>query len=166
MVVGVAVGAIATGFLMSTDAMNQHTKMSVEGADMAEMDTMSGMEMMDGMDMAAMHEQLVFPPDTPVPTVAVQVVPDTKDGYNVLIETENFRFAPTAVNGEPIPNEGHAHVYVNGTKVGRVYSEWTHVEGRYFTAGENEVYVTLNANDHSEWAVDGVTIADTDIVLR
>jgi hypothetical protein len=49
-------------------------------------------------------------------------------------------------------NEGHAHIYINGVK-NRVYSEWYHVEDEELTQPINQIRATLNANDHSEYAV-------------
>lgn len=73
----------------------------------------------------------------------------------------NFRFTPSAINGAVEENAGHAHVYVNGRKVMRVYSEWAHLPGQALQPGGNLVTVTLNANDHSTWGVDGAPIASS-----
>lgn len=96
-----------------------------------------------------------------MPEVSHLVFPDAVDGYNIQILTRNFRFAPAAINGAVEDNAGHAHVYVNGTKVMRVYSDWVHLPGQILQPGVNLVTVTLNANDHSTWGVDGAPIASS-----
>ena len=67
-----------------------------------------------------------------------------------------FTFAPEKVNTTHVPGEGHAHLYVDGVKLRRVYGPWAHVEG--LSSGMHEISVTLNANTHEEYAVDGQSI--------
>jgi hypothetical protein len=90
-----------------------------------------------------------------VPTVSVRALPDTKDGFNLQIETTNFSWSPERVNGVVLENEGHAHVYVNDVKVARVYGPWFHLPSELVAPGPNRIMVTLNANDHSEWIHNG-----------
>lgn len=116
-------------------------------------------------DMQA-HDMEMVSPTAPVPTVRVEAVGDTKDGYNVEIVTTNFAFTPETVNEEVVQNTGHAHIYVNGEKIARVYSNWFHLSGELFADGENEIMVTLNANNHGEWAIDGTSITNTITVTK
>lgn len=116
----------------------------------------------DSVDMnghAMDHPSIEVTTDTPIPTVAIEALPDTKDGYNVHITTENFTFTPERVNETPIPNEGHAHIFVNGIKISRVYGEWFYLPSSHFVSGENIIEVTLNANDHSDWLYNGEHIS-------
>ena len=86
----------------------------------------------------------------------LMVTKDPKSGWNLHFETENFKFSPENVSTAHVAGEGHAHVYVDGVKVNRLYS------GDYYLGeldeGEHVVRVTLNANNHSEYAVDGEVI--------
>jgi len=91
-------------------------------------------------------------------SVSLQVIVDSVSGYNLRIATHGFRFAPESAGAAHVPGEGHAHLYVNGVKT-RVYSEWFHLDG--LAPGTNEVRVTLNANDHSSYAVGGVMLEDS-----
>lgn len=88
----------------------------------------------------------------PYPSVDIRVIKDAKSGYNIQLITKNFKFTPEKINKENIMNEGHAHIYINGVK-NRVYSEWYHVEDEKLTQPINQIRATLNANDHSEYAV-------------
>ena len=112
------------------------------------------------------HPLLDIAEGAPVPTVTHLAFPDAMDGFNIQILTENFAFTPAAINGEVEQNEGHAHLYVNGEKIQRVYGNWVHLPASLLESGANAVTITLNANDHSEWAVDGAVVASTVIVYR
>ena len=67
----------------------------------------------------------------------------------------NFKITPENAGKENINNEGHLHIYVNDIKVGRVYSNWYHVPGRFFNLQNNIVKVTLNANMHDDYVING-----------
>lgn len=90
------------------------------------------------------------------PTVKIMVEEDAKSGWNVRIITTNFTFAPENVNGMNVEGEGHAHLYVDGVKISRVYGDYFYY-GEEFD-GTKTFKVSLNANDHSEYTVDGVPI--------
>lgn len=66
--------------------------------------------------------------------------------------TSGFRWAPERASGEHRDGEGHAHVYVDGDKLGRLYGPWMHLA---LDAGDHEIRVTLNGNDHRDYLVDG-----------
>ncbi len=86
-------------------------------------------------------------------SVEVTAEVDPIDGINVHIIPTGFVFAPERVNQADVDGEGHAHVYVDGEKVGRAYGEWFHLKG--VAPGDREIRVTLQTNGHSEYAVDG-----------
>ena len=90
------------------------------------------------------------------PTVEVLVTEDAKSGYNIKIMTTKFKFTPDNVNGNNVVGEGHAHLYVGDEKIGRLYGPDFHYNGSF--EGSETFRVTLNANDHSEYAVNGSTI--------
>jgi hypothetical protein len=113
---------------------------------------------MPAMDMHHSHGTLEVEKGAPVPQVKLEVSKDEKDGYNVHVIVANYTFTPEKVNAKPQANEGHAHVFVNGEKVYRLYGPWIHLPGKLFAKQENEISVTLNANDHSEWTNNGTHI--------
>lgn len=92
-----------------------------------------------------------------IPTVAVTATPDPKSGVNLHVETAGITFAPEHASTDHVPGEGHAHVYVDGAKYGRLYGEWLYLD---LEPGEHEIRVGLNANDHSPLLVDGEPIDD------
>ena len=62
-----------------------------------------------------------------VPQIELRVEPDSMSGVNVFVEVRHFRFAPENAGLANAPGEGHAHLYVDGENVARVYG-W---RGRY-----------------------------------
>lgn len=112
-----------------------------------------GMAAMDHHD-----EPYNVPRGLPLPTiVTMDVVKDKKAGYNVHVTTSNFRFAPEHASGEHVEGEGHAHLYVDGVKINRVYGEWYHLPS--LESGQRTIRMTLNANDHRVYARDGTPSA-------
>lgn len=108
------------------------------------------------------HGTLEIPAGQPVPTVTVTASPDPVRGWNLEIQTTNFRFAPEQVNQANQPNEGHAHLYVNGENVMRIYSPWFHLPS--LPSGSNEITVGLNANGHEAFTHDGQMIESTVVI--
>ena len=94
-----------------------------------------------------------------VPTLAVEVLKDPKSGWNLRVDVTDFDFAPERVSTDHVPGEGHAHVYVDGEKISRIYDRWFHLGE--LAPGKHEVRVELSANDHSPLAVDGSKIEQT-----
>jgi len=97
------------------------------------------------------------------PTLATAVYPDPVAGWNLHVITSNFTFDAAAAGLENIEGHGHAHVYVNGVKLGRVYGAWHHI-GK-LPLGRNDVTVSLYANDHSGLASGGMKISSTSTVI-
>ena len=106
-----------------------------------------------------------FGEQTPLPEVNFEITPDPMSGWNIRINTDNFAFAPDKVNQDAAAGEGHVHIFVDGFKFARVYSEWFHL--KRLTPGPHTVTITLNANDHSTWTHNGQEIsASRDIVQQ
>lgn len=101
------------------------------------------------------HPRFVLPVDLPVPSVMIHPSRDSNGGWNLHIMTKNFKFTPGNAGATDVPGEGHAHLYVNGKKVGRVYGEWFHL---LIPKGENKIKVTLNTNSHKDYFKDGEQI--------
>lgn len=87
------------------------------------------------------------------PTIKISAIADTKGGWNVQLKTTNFGFAPDQVGAESIEGEGHAHLYLDGQKIARVYSEWYHLPP--LPLGKHNLRATLNTHDHSDYCLDG-----------
>lgn len=87
------------------------------------------------------------------PRVEVSVHQDAVSGWNLKLETSNFRFTPENVNSANVLAQGHAHLYINGKKLARVYSEWFHVAK--LSPGRHSLRITLHANQHEHYTVHG-----------
>ena len=103
-----------------------------------------------GHDHAAMAK-IDLPAGDTAPTLTAQVIEDPASGWNLHVQTTNFRFAPEHASTAHVAGEGHAHVYVNGEKLARVYANWYHID--HLPTGDVMIEVALNSNDHSELAV-------------
>ncbi len=86
-----------------------------------------------------------------IPTLELEVIKDSAAGWNLHLKTENFTFTPEKIDQETDGGEGHAHIYVDGQKVARIYGPWFHLTG--LTSGPHTIRVSLNANDHSEFVL-------------
>lgn len=96
------------------------------------------------------------------PEMAIGVTHDPVSGYNLHLKIDQFEFAPEQAGLAHVAGQGHAHVYVNGVKIARLYGPWLHIAA--LPAGAAEVEVTLNANDHRTLTVGGKPISATAIV--
>ncbi|MCO4824028.1 MAG: hypothetical protein KC451_04165 [Amylibacter sp.] len=103
------------------------------------------------------HSPFDAPKGPAAPTLAITLHPDTMSGLNLQIQTTNFTFSPESVNQANTPNTGHAHVYVDGKKLSRIYGNWFHITG--LASGEHLIKVELNANSHGVITVDGAPVA-------
>ncbi|NJL79965.1 MAG: hypothetical protein HC836_31985 [Richelia sp. RM2_1_2] len=108
------------------------------------------------------HQKIEVPQGQPIPSVDLVIHQDAKKGWNLQAKVTNFEFAPDKINAAAEPGEGHAHLFVNGKKITRLYSSWYYLEN--LQAGENRIQVTLNANNHADWTSNGKLIEDTEIV--
>ena len=104
------------------------------------------------------HPMIEVDDAEPTPSMRIHMDADSMDGFNIFLETQNFRFTPQSVDTLPVSNEGHAHLYVNGEKVARMYSPWHHLSSKLLRDGINRLEVEFSTNDHSVWAVAGVPI--------
>lgn len=105
------------------------------------------------------HHRMAIPEGQPVPTVKLIVHADPMQGWNLELQVENFQFAPEHIDQPSTPSEGHAHLYVNGKKMARLYGNWYHLPE--LPPGMNEVTVSLNANGHETLIFNGQPIQDT-----
>lgn len=114
------------------------------------------------MDHAMMHDTPVDVPAEDAPKLSIMVMPDPMAGYNLHVMTDNFSFSPERASLANVTGEGHAHVYINGEKLGRLYGAWMHLDA--LPKGEVEVKVTLNTNDHRPLAVSGTAVSAVQII--
>ncbi len=118
-----------------------------------------GMDHQPGAGDMPSHKAIQIPAGQPVPTVALKIHPDAMTGWNLEMEVTNFTFAPQRVNTKGLTTEGHAHLYVDGKKVTRLYGPWYYLES--LKPGQHQLTVTLNTNGHEELTYKGKPIQAT-----
>ncbi len=99
----------------------------------------------------------------PLPTLALEVIPDPAGGWTLHAVPTNFRLAPENVSTDHVDGEGHMHLYIDGEKVTRLYGDWLQLPA--LAPGHHDIRVELSANDHSVVAVDGVAVDATVMVM-
>lgn len=94
------------------------------------------------------HPPVTVPDGAAVPNISAELTPDPMGGWNLHVTTENFEFDPASVNQDSDFNAGHAHIYLNGEKLTRLYSHWYYIDD--LPAGDHTLTVTLNTNLHED----------------
>ena len=102
------------------------------------------------------HTEVLQLSDENAPLVTATLHADPMGGWNLEVATENFRFAPEHVSTSHVNGEGHAHVYINGQKISRLYGNWMQLPA--VNSGD-VVAVILSSNDHKTLALDGKSIS-------
>lgn len=108
------------------------------------------------------HKMIAIPEGVPVPNIDLIVHKDAIKGWNLEIKTSNFTFDPKTVNENSDYSKGHAHLYLNGKKFTRIYSNWFYLES--LPAGKNQIKVTINTNNHEDLMDRGKIISDVEII--
>ncbi|WP_299669086.1 hypothetical protein [uncultured Ruegeria sp.] len=97
---------------------------------------------------------------SPSPTITLVREPDiSTDGFAVEISVKNFEFVLVEGSAPHVDGQGHAHIYLNGLKLGRLYEDSFEVGA--LTPGDYELTVALNSNDHRPYMSNGAHIAVT-----
>jgi len=96
--------------------------------------------------------------DSIVPEIKkIELIKDPMAGWNLYLQTANFTFTPENASKEHLPGQGHAHLYINGNKIARLYGNWFHIEE--LKNVENSIEVSLNANTHEIMMCKGIPIS-------
>jgi len=103
------------------------------------------------------HMTMDLPADSAA-SLSIEILPDPVSGWNLHLQTEAFRFAPEHAGAAHVLGEGHAHVYVDGVKIARLYGNWMHITNLPEAA---VVEVTLNSNDHKTLSIAGEALRAT-----
>jgi hypothetical protein len=100
------------------------------------------------------------------PKAILDIQKDPTGGFNVQVVTTNFVWRPEMASMKHVPGEGHAHVYLDGRKIMRIYNEWFHLNTYQFStkAGEQLLSIEFVGNDHSPYTVQGLPVGAEQIV--
>lgn len=118
-------------------------------------------------NMEMKHDHIQVAPGRLTPNVKLEAIKDSMGGYNFRVLTNNFYFTPANAGKDPVQNTGHAHLFVNDKKIGRIYGEWFYLGDDKFQTGTNTVVVSLNANNHADWVTkDGKEIVASTTIIK
>ena len=111
---------------------------------------------------ASVHE--IVQEAAPQATLAIQK--DPTGGFNVQVVTANFVWRPEMASMQHIPGEGHAHVYLDGRKIMRIYNEWFHLNTFQFSTkpGEQLLSIEFVGNDHAPYTIQGLPLGAQQLV--
>ncbi len=112
--------------------------------------------------MAAMAE---VASEGPAPEMRMALEPAANGATLVRLEVENFTFDPDSETPEHVPGHGHAHLYLDGVKVQRMYGTEALIGA--LPSGTFEVRVDLNSNLHVPYRnADGLVRAVETLVVE
>ncbi len=92
--------------------------------------------------------------------VKLNVYKDIFSGYSIQLIVNGLTFTPENAGKQHVDGEGHAHIYIDGEKIARVYGTSFHL-GNILSEGEHEIKISLNSNDHSPYTYNGELVEDT-----
>ncbi len=100
------------------------------------------------------------------PKASLKIKKDPTGGFNVHVSSSNFVWRPESASREHFVGEGHAHVYLDGRKIMRIYNEWFHLNTYQFAtrAGEQIVSIEFVGNDHAPYTIQGIPVGLEQII--
>jgi len=100
-----------------------------------------------------------------VPELSAELFVDAMDGYNLQLELAHYSIMPPIkklIGSAPkVQLEGHAHLYINGVKIQRVYGHNLHLPAKLFNNGINTITISLHDHNHATWTERGVELQTT-----
>ncbi|WP_444921007.1 hypothetical protein ACJJID_00375 [Microbulbifer sp. CnH-101-G] len=114
------------------------------------------------------HPVIEIPVHMAAPRIELDISRDRMSGFNLHIAYDRFELeSPRYASEKPQRFlEGHAHLYINGEKVQRLYAADVHLPEKLLKPGFNQITVTLNAHDHSTWSRGGKRVLATLFIQR
>lgn len=89
--------------------------------------------------------------ETPAPTLDIAF-----EGQVLRLQTSNLRLLRVEDDAPHVPGEGHAHVYLNGLKLTRLYENSLEIGA--LPAGAYTLRVSLNTHDHRPYLSEGAAL--------
>lgn len=111
---------------------------------------------MSDMDMSDHATMLEVDPNLPIPGVEIELTETKTPGlFDLEVSLTNFTVSEENLGSDPVDNEGHMHLLIDGVKIERFTELSSQAQ---VPEGEHLVEVELNANNHSPYAIDGEPI--------
>ena len=103
---------------------------------------------------AMRHGMMEGVAEEPAPVVRLDwAIGPNAEGGTLEVAFENMAVVQVPEGTEHVPGEGHAHVYLNGLKLGRVYDEPFEIGA--LLPGTYQIVVSVNAHDHRPYLAGG-----------
>jgi len=103
----------------------------------------------------------VYDNHTQLPQLRMCANPDSLSGYNVKLGVRDFSFTPDAAGQPAVAGQGHAHLYVNGNKVARLYGTDFYLAD---VEDGDELRASLFTDDHRPYTHDDRPIEATFVI--
>jgi copper(I)-binding protein len=108
----------------------------------------------------SMHAGMTVEAKAPEPDAQLAVrEASASGGIAARLELENFSLVEAAEGTAHVDGEGHAHLYLNGLKLGRLYD--TDITIGPLLPGDYDLSVTLNSHFHRVYTRGGLPIGDS-----
>ncbi|MEM9333190.1 MAG: hypothetical protein AAGA53_17845 [Pseudomonadota bacterium] len=105
-----------------------------------------------------------IPEGNPVPKLSATSFKDSRGDWSIQINATHFQFTEICNAFATQANIGHAHVHLNGEKIGTAFTPIFPLGT--LKPGVHKIYVTLQAQDHRTIASrDGVVSTEFDLVI-
>lgn len=111
----------------------------------------NGRDMVDAGGMAHRQPPIQIPEGVPLPRLSLRVHRDDTAGANLHLTLQHYALTSPEYTERPGRLNGHAHLYVNGRKIQRLYGPDVHLPSSLFNPGVNVIVVSLNAHNHAVW---------------
>jgi hypothetical protein len=100
------------------------------------------------------------------PQAKLAITKDPTGGFNVRVKSKNFLWRPASASMKHVNGEGHAHVYLDGRKIMRIYNQWFHLNTYQFAtrAGNQLVSIEFVGNDHAPYTIQGVPLGAEQLI--
>jgi hypothetical protein len=100
------------------------------------------------------------------PTASFEIKKDPTGGFNIQVVTENFVWRPEMASMQHVPGEGHAHVFLDGRKIMRIYNPWFHLNTYQFAtrSGEQLLSIEFVGNDHAAYTSQGLPVGTEQVL--
>lgn len=126
------------------------------------------------MKMDHSHLPIAVPSRSIKPALSLVLNKDAMSGYNLHLKIQSYNLIPPPNGVKSMDDfmsvsidkktgyvEGHAHLYINGIKIQRVYGVDIHLPAEHFKEGINTVSVTLNNHSHMYWTINDKKVVST-----
>lgn len=116
-------------------------------------------KVLSGTDDAGRHLREAGGKDAP--KVAVEVTPDSADGWDVRLTFRHFRVSTPGARPTAVTGRGLACLFVDGRRVARLRAPRYRLPARLVPHGTHHVTARLYADDGTVWAVHGKPVQST-----